>query len=94
LNPKGTSTGKATIIFAQSAPHTSLLARLHRPLQARVNDGTTAADTLGFFDLNQCGSGISNGEEEFRIFVTASSFVAPVQALLLPACRTLVARSE
>lgn len=94
LNSHCASTSKAAVILAKSAPHTGFLACLYRPLQARINDSATAADSLGLCDLNQRGPSVSNGEEKFRIFVTAGSFVSPVHALLLPACRTLVARSE
>jgi len=70
----------ATLIFAQAAPHAGILTAFESPAQAFVDHRASAADSLGFVDLNECWPGVSNGKEQLRIFVTAGRLVAPVHA--------------
>src|SRR5215472_10831740 len=68
-------------VFAHAAPHARILSALHRPLQAGLDHRAAQAHTLGLVDLEQRRAGVSDGEEQFRIYLTAGGVVAPVHAV-------------
>ena len=70
----------ASLILAQPTPHSGILARFQSPAQTFVNDAAVTADSLRLFNLNQCGAGVADREEQLRILVTAGRLVAPVHA--------------
>ena len=70
----------ATLVLAQASPYASVLTAFESPAQTFVDHRTSAADCLGFVDLNKCWPGIADGEEQLRIFVTSGRLVAPVHA--------------
>jgi hypothetical protein len=53
----------ATLVFAHAAPDAGVLSGLKCPLQARVDDGASTANTFGFLDLQEGWAGVSYGEE-------------------------------
>lgn len=93
-DPNRPAPEELTILFAQSAPDARFLTGIDRPLQALVDDTAGAAYALGFIDLHERRANVPNREEELRIFVTAGSLVAPVHAVLLPACRATITRTS
>jgi hypothetical protein len=70
----------AALIFAHSAPDAGILAGLESPLQAGVHYRATAAYTFGFLDLEEGGSRIPDGEEQFRVLLEARCAVTPIHA--------------
>jgi hypothetical protein len=69
-----------SLVLAQSAPDASVLTRLKGPLKACVHDGTAAADTLRFLDLEKRRAGVAYGEEKLRVLVKAGCAVTPIHA--------------
>src|SRR4051795_10356223 len=60
----GTRTGaaalqRASLVLAHGTPHTGVLARVERPLQARLGHGAAAAHLLSLFDLHERRAGIA-----------------------------------
>jgi len=52
-----------TLVVGQSAPDSGILARVHGPFQADVDDLAAAADGFCLFDLGERGPGVSDREE-------------------------------
>ena len=73
-----TALDSAALLLREAAPHTGILAGLEGPLEARGSDRAAVADQLGLSDLGECRAGITDREEELRVFVAANSFVAPI----------------
>jgi hypothetical protein len=67
-----------SLVFAEAAPDSSVLATLESPLQARIHHLAAPADLLGLVDLGQSGTGVANREEKLRVFFTAQGVMAPV----------------
>lgn len=74
----------ATFVSRQSAPHPYVLAGVHGPCQAGLNDRTAAADDFCLFDLKQRGIGVPDGKEQFGTHVQAGSTIAPSQQDRIP----------
>jgi len=77
-----TGTGDATfegtpLVIGQSAPDPGVLAGIHGPAQAGLNDLTSPTDSLGFFDLAKSRTCVSDRKEELGILVQAGSTVTP-----------------
>ena len=70
----------AALIFGETAPHAGILTGFEGPAQAFVDDAAATADNLGFLDLHQRRAGVTDREEQLRVFVTAGTLVAPVHA--------------
>jgi hypothetical protein len=47
-------------------------------VQARLDHGAPLADLPGLINLEQRWTGVSDREEQLRVYVTAGGFVAPV----------------
>jgi len=69
---------RSALVLAHSAPDARVLAAVDGPAQAFVHHRAPAADLFGFFDLEQRGTGVPDGEEQLRVHLTAGGFVAPV----------------
>jgi hypothetical protein len=74
---------RASLVFGQTTPDTVVLAGLEGPRQAQFPYVAATAHLLGLFDLHDRGAGVTDGEEQFRIFVQADSPVTPIHSNLL-----------
>src|SRR5215471_670160 len=83
----------APFVFAQAAPHAGVLAAFDGPLQAGVGHRATPAHALGLFDLEQRRPCVSDGKEQFRVYLTAGGVVAPVHAVHSSMTSGLTARN-
>ncbi len=81
--PGATALQCAPLVFGQTAPDAGILAGLKCPRDAGLGNRTAPADRLGLLDLEQGWAGVADREEEFRVFVSARSAVAPVHAVHL-----------
>jgi hypothetical protein len=70
----------AALVFAHTAPDAGILTGLQRPLQARVDNGASTANTFCFLDLQEGRTGVSYGEEKLRVLVKARCAVTPIHA--------------
>src|SRR5690606_40300498 len=70
----------AALVLAHTAPDSAVLAGLQSPLQTGGADRATAAYLFGLFDLDQSRTGGADRKEQFGVFVTAGSVMAPVHA--------------
>ena len=70
----------AALVLAHATPDAGVLAGLERPLQARVYDRASTANTFGFLDLQEGRAGVSYGEEQLRVLVKARCAVTPIHA--------------
>src|SRR5690625_2394553 len=70
----------ATLVLAQTSPHTVILPGFQCPCWAPFANITALAHHFGLFDLKQSRAGVTDGEEEFGIFVEACAAVTPVHA--------------
>jgi len=66
------------LVLAHPAPDARVLAAVDGPAQAFVHYRAPAAYLFGFFDLEQRGTGVPDGEEQLGVHLTAGGFVAPV----------------
>jgi hypothetical protein len=73
----------APFVFGEATPYAGILARLERPRDTRLGYRATPADGLRLIDLEKGWAGVADREEEFGVFVTASSAVAPVHVVHL-----------
>jgi hypothetical protein len=78
-----TALERTSFIFRQSAPDAGILASLERPRNTWFGYRATPADCLRLIDLEKGWAGVADWEEEFGVFVTASSAVAPVHVVHL-----------
>jgi len=69
---------RSPLVFAHPAPDARVLAAVDGPAEALVHHRAPAADLLGFFDLEQRGTGIPDGEEQLGVHLTAGGLVTPV----------------
>ena len=75
---------RTTLVLAQSTPHAVVLTGLKSPLKTLLPDVATPADLLGFLDLEDGRTGVSDGEEQFRVFIETSRTVAPIHGWVDP----------
>ena len=75
---------RTTLVLAQSTPHAVVLTGLKGPLKTLLPDVATPADLLGFLDLEDGRTGVSDGEEQFRVFIETSRTVAPIHGWVDP----------
>src|SRR5450759_4222761 len=75
---------RAPFVLRQPAPHAGILTGLDSPFQADLNDLTATAHSLRLFDLEKCGSGVPNREEQLRVFFQTGSAVAPAHRHPVP----------
>src|SRR5438045_2185454 len=68
------------ILLRSGPPDTRVLAAVHRPPKAGIDHRAAQADTFRFFDLEQRGPRVSDGKEQFRVYLTAGGVMAPVHA--------------
>ena len=68
----------AALLLGETAPDTSVLAGFQGPLEAGRGNWAAVADQLGLSDLGESRAGVTDREEELRVFVAANSFVAPI----------------
>ena len=76
--PDGPALDRAPLVLAQAAPDAGILAGVDRPAQALVRDRAAAAHLLGFLNLEERGTAVSDREEQLWINLTAGGDVAPV----------------
>src|SRR5438132_14315455 len=76
-----------TLVFAHTAPHTSVLPTVQRPGQALGGHRAATADSLRLGDLQERRTTVPDGKEQLRVLVTAGRAVAPVHCSLLLARR-------
>ena len=68
----------ATLVLAQTAPDTVVLAGFQSPRQALLTHVAASAHLLGLLDLHDRRPGVTDGEEQFRVLVEANGPVAPI----------------
>ena len=66
-----------SFIFGHPAQNSSILARVHCPLQAGLNDLAAAADVSCPLDLKACITPGPDGEEQLRVLIQTGSAIAP-----------------
>src|SRR5450631_3161959 len=73
-----------SLVRRQSAPDPIVLAGLHGPAQAGLNNLTATADSLGFFYLEKRRAGVAEREEQIGVHAKASSTITPSHQDLAP----------
>ncbi|GAA1849631.1 hypothetical protein GCM10009813_09120 [Brevibacterium marinum] len=68
----------AALILAEPTPDACILAGFQCPLQAGLDYFTAATDSLGLFDLEQSGTGVSDREEQFWVLIEACCTMSPI----------------
>src|SRR5215471_4011636 len=89
LGRPGPSAGPAAFqrppfVFGETTPDPRVLATFQSPGQTIVDHRATAANGLGLLDLQQRGPGVSDGEEQLRVLVTADRAVTPIHWSISP----------
>src|SRR5699024_1785905 len=75
----GTATFECPPFFLTHAtPHAGILAGCQCPGKAVGSDGATVTHGFRLRDLRSCGAGSPDGEEQFRVLVSAGRVVAPI----------------
>ena len=69
---------RATLVLAEAAPHSVVLAGLEGPGKTLFAYLTATADLLGLLDLEDRGTGVADGEEQLRVLVEACGAAAPI----------------
>jgi hypothetical protein len=69
------------LVLAHAAPDAGVLATVDSPAEALVEYLATAADLLGFFDLQERGAAVSDREEQLWIYLATGGDVAPVHGV-------------
>src|SRR5689334_1096350 len=69
---------RTTLVLAQAAPDTVVLAGFQCPGEALLTHVATTAHLLGLLDLHDRGPGVADGEEQFRVLIEANGPVAPI----------------
>jgi hypothetical protein len=60
-----------TLIFGKSAPYSSVLSTFKGPGETGFAHDATVTDFLRLFDLSDRRAGVTDWEEEFRVFIAA-----------------------
>jgi two-component system, sensor histidine kinase PdtaS len=71
----------AALVLAHAAPDAGVLAGVDRPAQAFVKHGAPMAHLLGFFDLEERRTAVSDREEQLWINLATGGDVAPVHGV-------------
>ena len=74
---------RATLVFAQPAPHPRILVGVQGVLEAVLGDRAVGADGLCAVYLVDRRSGVSHREKKLWIHCEARCFISPVQGCLL-----------
>src|SRR5215472_14527714 len=69
---------RSSLVLAHAAPDARVLAAVDGPPKAVLDNGAAAAHLLGFFDLEERRTAVSDREEQLRIYLTTGGNVAPV----------------
>src|SRR5690625_4428262 len=80
----GATLQRAPFVLGHPAPHAGVLAGLHRPLQARLDDVAAAADGLSLLYLYESRPSVPDREEKFRVLGQTGSLVTPIHLLRSP----------
>jgi two-component sensor histidine kinase len=76
-----TALQRPSLVLAQSAPNTGVLAAVNGPAKALVHHGAATADLLGLFHLQERGAAVSDREEQLWIYLATGGDVAPVHGV-------------
>src|SRR5690625_2611747 len=71
----------AGLTFRKATPHPSIMSRLQGPPQAGLHHGATLAYRFRLIDLHQSGTGITDREEQFGVFVEAGGLTTPIHSV-------------
>jgi len=70
-----------SLVLAHATPDAGVLTRIDGPAKALIEYGTSSADLLGFFDLEERRTAVSDREEQLWIYLATGGDVAPVHGV-------------
>jgi hypothetical protein len=78
--PSSPALQSSSLVFAETTPYSRILTRLQCVLEADLGNGASGAYGLCLVYLIDSWSGVSYGEEKFRVGGQAGGFVAPIHS--------------